>query len=58
MIKPIEVTSTDPSTAKPPATQGKFMLRDFSFEIRIGSRPGGPATKSPTPVPSRTSWWW
>ena len=33
MIKPIEVTSTDPSTAKPPATQGKFMLRDFSFEM-------------------------
>jgi hypothetical protein len=33
MIKPIEVTATDPSTAGPPATQGRFTMRDFSFEM-------------------------
>lgn len=33
MLKPIEVTATDPSTAGPPATQGRFTMRDFSFEM-------------------------
>jgi hypothetical protein len=33
MLKPIEVTDSEPSTAKPPAAQGRFTLRDFSFEM-------------------------
>lgn len=33
MIKPIEVTTTDPSAAGPPASQGRFTMRDFSFEM-------------------------
>jgi hypothetical protein len=33
MIKSVEVTASEPSTAKPPATQGSFTMRDFSFEM-------------------------
>jgi hypothetical protein len=33
MIKPVEVTASDPSTAQPPASQGRFTMRDFSFEM-------------------------
>jgi hypothetical protein len=33
MLKPIEVTAGDPSAVGPPATQGKFTMREFSFEM-------------------------
>jgi hypothetical protein len=33
MLKPIEVTATDPSTTGPPAARGRFTMRDFSFEM-------------------------
>ncbi|MCC7368715.1 MAG: hypothetical protein IT306_09845 [Chloroflexi bacterium] len=33
MMKPVEVTATDPSTAGPPTSQGRFTMRDFSFEM-------------------------
>jgi hypothetical protein len=33
MIKPVQVTAADPSGATPPAIQGTFTLRDFSFEM-------------------------
>ncbi len=33
MLKAIDVTAADPSTAGPPASQGKLTMRDFSFEM-------------------------
>jgi hypothetical protein len=33
MIKPIDVAAADPSAAGPPAAQGRFTMRDFSFEM-------------------------
>jgi hypothetical protein len=33
MLEPVQVTAADPSDARPPAAQGTFTMRDFSFEM-------------------------